>query len=100
MEKLAILVKLSPKLRRGTYVVGGMTVVAGHNAVDLRCALASTAHSHTLMKEGPRMRNTEAAWLLSLRVVGEADILLFLQSSYDGFLIHRSELGELYAIVN
>ena len=50
------------------------------------------------MKEGPRMRNTEAVRLLSLRIIGEADLLLLLQSSYDGFLIYSGELSEVYVI--
>ena len=96
--KLAILVWPSPRLRRSIYVIGGMFVVAGHNTVDPRCALTSIAHSHTLIEEGPRMRNTEAVRLFPVQVVGEADILLLLQSGNDRFLIHRIRLGELYAI--
>ena len=65
-------------------------VMAGHNAVNPRCALTSIAHFYTLMEEGPSVRNTEAIRLLPLRVVGKADTLVLLQSSYDGFLIHRN----------
>ena len=72
--------------------------MAGHNIVNPRCAFMSTVHSHTLIKEGPRIRNTEAARLLPVQVIGEADILLLLQSGNDRFLIYRIRLGELYAI--
>ena len=52
--------------------------MAGYNAVNPRCALTSTMHFYTLMEEGPSVRNIEATWLLSLRVIGETDILLLL----------------------
>ena len=46
------------------------------------------------------MRNIEAVWLLSFRIIGETDILLFLQGGDDGFLVHRRKLGEVYASIN
>ena len=75
-----------------------MFIVAGYNTVNPRCAFTSIAHPYTLIKKGPRMRNTEAVRLLPVRVIGEADILLLLQSSNDKLLIHRMRLGELYTI--
>ena len=72
--------------------------MAGHNIVNPRYALISTAHSYTLIKEGPRMRNTETVRLFPVRVIGEADILLLLQSGNNRFLIYCIRLGELYAI--
>ena len=75
-----------------------MFVIAGHNIVNPRCAFISIAHFYTLIKEGPCIRNTEAVRLFPVRVVGEADILLLLQSGNDRFLIHCMRLGELYAI--
>ena len=52
--------------------------MAGHNIINSRYALTSIAHSYTFMEEGPRIRNTEAARLLPVRVIGKADILLLL----------------------
>ena len=53
-----------------------MFIVAGHNTVNTRYALASIAHPYTLMEKGPRMRNAETVRLLPLRVISETDILL------------------------
>ena len=72
--------------------------MAGHNTINPRYTLTSTAHSHTLIKEGPCIRNTKAVRLLLIQVIGKADILLLLQSGNDKFLIHYIRLGELYAI--
>ena len=62
--------------------------MAGHNTVNPRCALINTAHSYTLIKEGPSMWNIETVRLFPGRIVGKADLPLFPQSSYNGFLIH------------
>ena len=80
------------------YVIEGIFVVAGHNIVDPRCALTNITYPYTLIKEGLCMRNIEAVRFLPVRVIGEADILLLLQSSNDKFLIYCIRLGELYAI--
>ena len=72
--------------------------MASHNVINPRYTLASTAHSQTLIKKGPRMQNTKTAWLLSLRIIGETNIPLFLQSNYNRFLIHYNTLGEIYVI--
>ena len=72
--------------------------MAGHNIINPRYTFTSIMHSYTFIKEGPRMRNTETARLLPVRVVGKADILLLLQSGNDRFLIYRMRLGELYVI--
>ena len=72
--------------------------MAGHNIINLRCAFTSIAYFHTLIKEGPRIKNTEAVRLFPVRVIGEVNILLFLQSGNDKFLIYRIRLGELYVI--
>ena len=71
--------------------------MAGHNVINPRCTLTSIMHFYTFIKKGLRVQNIETIWLLSLRVIGEVDILL-LQSNYDGFLIHYNKLGELYTI--
>ena len=65
------------------YVIGGIFVMAGHNIINSHCALTSIMHFYTLMEEGPCIRNTEAVRLLSVQVVGKADILLLLQSNDD-----------------
>ena len=72
--------------------------MAGHNIVNFRCTLTSITHFHTLMEEGPRIRNTKAVRFFPIRVIGEADILLLLQSGNDKFLIYRMRFGELYII--
>ena len=72
--------------------------MVGHNTIDPRYALTSTAHSYTLIKKGPRIRNTKTVRLLPVRVIGEANILLLLQNGNDKFLIYYIRLGELYAI--
>ena len=72
--------------------------MAGHNTINPRYALTSIVHSHTLIKEGPRIRNTKTAKLLPVRVIGKADILLLLQSGNNKLLIHCIRLGELYTI--
>ena len=72
--------------------------MAGHNTINPRYTLTSTAHSHTLIKEGPRIRNTETARLLPVQVIGKANILLLLQSGNNKLLIYRIRLGELYTI--
>ena len=72
--------------------------MAGHNTINPRCAFTSITHSHTLIEEGPRMRNTKAVRLLPVQVIGEADILLLLQSGNDRFLIYCIRFGELYII--
>ena len=72
--------------------------MAGHNTINPRYTLTSTAHFHTLIKKGPRIKNTKTARLLPVQVIGEADILLLLQSSNDKLLIHHIKLGKLYTI--
>ena len=72
--------------------------MAGHNIINSRCAFISITHFYTLMEEGPRIRNIEAVRFFPVRVIGEADIFLLLQSNNNKFLIHRIKLGELYII--
>ena len=72
--------------------------MAGHNIINPRYALTSIAHFYTLIKEGPCIRNIEAVRLLPVRVIGEADILLLLQSGNNRFLIYCIRLGELDVI--
>ena len=50
--------------------------MAGHNTVNPRYTFTSIAHSYTLIKKGPRIKNTKAVRLFPVRVVGEANILL------------------------
>ena len=50
------------------------------------------------MEEGSRVWNTKAVRLFSLRIIGEVDILLFLQGNDNEFLIYCCKLGELYSI--
>ena len=52
--------------------------MAGHNAINPCYALANITHSYTFIKEGLNVRNIKTARLLSLRVIGKTDILLFL----------------------
>ena len=80
------------------YIVGGIFIMAGHNTINPRYAFTNTAYSYTLIKKGPSMWNTEAVRLFPGRIIGKADFPLFLQSNYDGFLVHRNYLGEKYAI--
>ena len=54
-----------------------MSIVAGHNTIDPRCAFTSIVHFYTFIKEGPSMWNTEAVRLLPGRIVGKADLPLF-----------------------
>ena len=72
--------------------------MAGHNIINSRYILTSTAHFYTLIKEGPRIRNIKTVRLLLVRVISEADILLLLQSGNDKLLIYRIRFGELYTI--
>ena len=74
--------------------------MASYNTINPRYALASTAHSHTFTKKGPRIRNTKTVWLLSLRIIGKTDILLFLQGNDNGFLIYYRKLGKVYISIN
>ena len=100
MEKLVIFIKLLPKLKKGIYVLGGIIVMAGHNVINPHYIFASITHSYTFIKKGPRIRNTKAVWLFSLRIIGKADILFFLQGNDNGFLIYHRKLGEVYASIN
>ena len=72
--------------------------MAGHNIINSHYTLTSTAHSHTLMEKGPRMKNIKAVRLLSVQVIGETNILLLLQSNNNKLLIYYIKLGELYII--
>ena len=72
--------------------------MAGHNIVNPRYTLTSIVHSHTLIKEGPRIKNIKAVRLFPVRVIGEADILLLLQNGNNKLLIYRIRLKELYTI--
>ena len=72
--------------------------MAGHNIINPRYTFTSITHFYTLIKKGPRMRNIEAVRFLPVRVIGEANILLLLQSGNDKLLIHYIRLGELYVI--
>ena len=72
--------------------------MAGHNIINPRCAFTSTMHFYTLIKKGPRIKNTETVRFLPVQVIGEADILLLLQSGNDKLLIYCIRLGELYII--
>ena len=72
--------------------------MAGYNIVNIRCTLVSIAHFKTLIEKGPSMQNAETIWFLPHRVIGKTNIPLLLQSNYNGFLIHRNYLGEIYAI--
>ena len=72
--------------------------MADYNIVNTRCAFTNIAHLYTLIKKGPRIQNTEIVRFLSVRVIGEADILLLLQSGNNKFLICCIRLGELYVI--
>ena len=64
--------------------------MVSHNIINPRCTLTSTTHFHTLMEEGPSVRNTKTVKLFPLRVIGKGNTLILLQSNYDGFLIHRN----------
>ena len=72
--------------------------MAGHNIINPRYTFINIAHFYTFIKEGPRIRNIEIVRLLPVRVIGEVDILLLLQSGNDKFLIYCIKLGELYII--
>ena len=72
--------------------------MAGHNIINPRYALTSITHSHTLIKKGPRIKNTKTVRFLPVQVIGKANILLLLQSGNDKLLIYRIRLGELYII--
>ena len=75
-----------------------MFIVTSHNTINSCCALASTTHSQTLMEKGSSVQNTKTVRLLSLQIIGKANLLLLLQSGNDKFLIHRIRLGEHCAI--
>ena len=72
--------------------------MAGHNIINPRCTFTSIMHSYTFIKKGPRIKNTETARLLPVRVIGKANILLLLQSSNNKLLIYYIKLGKLYII--
>ena len=72
--------------------------MAGHNIINPRYAFTSIMHFYTFIKKGPRIRNTKAVRLLPVQVIGEADILLLLQSGNNKLLIYCIKLGELYTI--
>ena len=55
--------------------------MAGHNIINSHYTLTSTAHFHTLIEEGPRIRNIKTVRLFPVRVVGKANILLLLQNN-------------------
>ena len=87
-----------PRLRKGIYIIGGIFIMAGHNTVNPRYTLTSTMHFYTLIKKGPRIKNKKTVRLLPVQVIGEADILLLLQSGNNKLLIHCIKLGKLYTI--
>ena len=60
-----------------------MSIVAGHNTINSRYTLTSITHSYTLIKKGPRIKNTKAVKLLSVQIISKANILLLLQSNND-----------------
>ena len=72
--------------------------MAGYNIINSCCAFTSIVHFYTFMEEGPCIRNIEAVRFFPVRVIGEADILLLLQSGNNRFLIYCIRLGELYTI--
>ena len=60
-----ILIKPSLKLRKGIFIVRGVIIIMGHNVVNPRYTLVSIMHFHTLMEEGPSVRNIKTVRLLS-----------------------------------
>ena len=60
------------------YVIKGIFIMAGHNIINPRYTLTNITHLHTLIKEGPRIKNIKAVRLLPVRVIGKANILLLL----------------------
>ena len=72
--------------------------MAGYNIINPRYASTSITHFHTLIKKGPRIKNTKTVRFFLIQVIGEANILLLLQSGNNKFLIHYIKLGELYII--
>ena len=72
--------------------------MAGHNIINSYCTFISTAHSYTLIEEGPRMRNIKTVRFLPVQIIGEANILLLCQSGNNKFLIYYIRLKELYII--
>ena len=51
--------------------------MAGHNTINPRYTLTSTAHSYTLIKEGPSIWNIKAARLFPGRIIGKTNLPLF-----------------------
>ena len=72
--------------------------MADDNIINPRYTLISITHLYTFIKKGPRIKNIKIARFFPVRVIGEADILLLLQSGNNKFLIHCIRLGELYII--
>ena len=72
--------------------------MASHNTVNSYYTLTSITHFHTLIKKGPRMRNTKTVRLLPVQVINKTDILLLLQSNNNKLLIHYIRFGKLCTI--
>ena len=60
------------------YIIGDISVMAGHNIINPRYAFINIAHFYTFIKEGPRIKNIETVRFFLIRVIGEIDILLLL----------------------